>query len=242
MLGKDKDRYGRPVKVDLTKEKMEEFFAVSNLETLKNKLEKNLKYTPKIFNFYGLNNHARERFKIIQKKQRFFNKITKRIAPNPKTIIALGDAKFASTCKGLSSCPIAKVVEALSRERQVVLIPETNTTRKCSYCRSKSGITKQGVSKRTATSTSGKEYRVPIHGLRHCTKCSQNVNRDKNAARGIFYSFKHHYKHGCLPAYLKRRKRKVYSRKSESDDPISTNPSKRRCVNHEVKAAIYSNS
>ena len=58
-------------------------------------------------------------------------------------------------------------------------------------------------------------------------------------ARGIFYSFKHHYKHGCLPAFLKRRKRRVYSRKSESDDPIVTKP---RCVNHYVKAAIDSNS
>ena len=37
VYGKEKDLMGNPVKVDLTKEKMEEFFAVSNLETLKNK-------------------------------------------------------------------------------------------------------------------------------------------------------------------------------------------------------------
>ena len=73
-------------------------------------------------------------------------------------------------------------------------------------------------------------------------KCSQNLNRDKNATIGIFYSFKHHYKHGCLPAFLQRRKRKVYRRKSESDDPINTEPHKRQCVSHEVKAAINSNS
>ena len=61
---------------------------------------------------------------------------------------------------------------------------------------------------------------------------------DKNAGMGIFYSFKHNYKHGCLPReystlmlniLLQRRKRKVYRRKSESDDPINTKPHKKQC-------------
>jgi len=215
----------------------------SNLDVLSTHLKENLKFAPELFKFYGSNNHARERFKIIQKKQRFFNKIACEIAPDPRTIVALGNAKFASSCKGLSSCPIAKVVDALARERQVVITPETNTTRKCSYCCTRNAITKQTLSKRISISVSGKEYNNPIHGLRHCMKCSQNLNRDKNAARGIFYSFKHHYKHGCLPAYLTRRKRKVYSSQShQSNKPISTLKHKRRRVNHEFKAVIESNS
>ena len=45
------------------------------------------------------------------------------------------------------------------------------------------------------------------------------MNRDKNAARGIFYAFLNNYKHGCMPAFLN----KVFKRgeKSNSDKPLS---------------------
>ena len=157
-----------------------------------------------ILGYYGSRNHARKRFKLRQNKDRFYDTIVKDIAPDPNTIIALGDAKFAATCSGLSSCPIAKVVDALARRRRVVTVPEYNTTKRCSHCKSPDAVTIQAKSNRTRMSVSGKKYRIPIHGLRHCTKCSQCVNRDKNAARGIFYAFLNNYKHGCMPAFLNK--------------------------------------
>ena len=109
----------------------------------------------------------------------------------------MGDGQFAATINGLASCPIAKVVETLARKRRVVYVPEYNTTKRCSYCKSPDAVTTGAKSDQTRVSASGHEYRVPIHGLRHCTKCSQCVNRDANAARGIFFAFANYYNHGC---------------------------------------------
>jgi hypothetical protein len=105
----------------------------------------------------------------------------------------------------LSACPIAKLVKALSKERRVLIVPEPNTTKMCSYCRCSEGVTVQARSNRLKKSVSGKKYRIPIHGLRHCTKCSQCLNRDKNASRCIFYSFKNYYLKGCLPFFLRKK-------------------------------------
>jgi len=198
-----------------------------------------LKHAKTLLGYYGSRNHARKRFEIRQSRDRFYSTIVNEIAPDPKTVIALGcmvapvhaggDAKFAATHSGLSSCPIAKVVDSLARNRRVVITPEYNTTKRCSYCRTPLAVTKPAKSNRTKTSVSGTQYRIPIHGpawtapsmqgLRHCTKCSQCVNRDKNAARGIFYAFLNNYKHGCMPAFLN----KVFKRgeKSNSDKPLS---------------------
>ncbi len=191
----------------------------TNFKLCKDNLEIHAQHSNIILRYYGSRNHARKRFKIRQNKDRFYNTIVKDIAPDPMTVIALGDAKFAATCSGLSSCPIAKVVDALARRRRVVTVPEYNTTKRCSYCRTADGVTVQAKSNRTNVSISGKKYRIPIHGLRHCTKCSQCVNRDKNAARGIFYAFLNNYKHGRMPAFLN----KVFKRgeKSNSDQLFS---------------------
>ena len=76
----------------------------------------------------------------------------------------------------------------------------------------------RGVKPSNIQQKSQKPNKKPIHGLRHCTKCSQCVNRDKNAARGIFFAFMNHYKHGCMPAFLKMLNR---GNKSNS---VSNNP------------------
>ncbi len=95
----------------------------------------------------------------------------------------------------------------------------------------------RALSDRIKINKSGKEYRVPIHGLRHCTKCTQCLNRNENASRRIFFSFRNHYKHGCLPRFLKR-KRVVYSGESV---PNTKSSIKKRCTVH-VKKTLQSNS
>jgi hypothetical protein len=158
-----------------------------------------------LLDFYGSRNHCRRKFEMVKCKQRIFKELVNEIAPDPNTIIVLGNAKFATVIKGLSACPIAKLVKALSKERRVLIVPEPNTTKMCSYCRCSEGVTVQARSNRLKKSVSGKKYRIPIHGLRHCTKCSQCLNRDKNASRCIFYSFKNYYLKGCLPFFLRKK-------------------------------------
>ena len=204
----------------------------SNINIFIENMKINLQHASKLLKFYGSNNQARRKFNIIQKTQRFYNKITSKIAPDPKTIIALGHAKFAISHKGLSNCPIARVVNYLSRERRVVIVPETNTTKMCSYCRHTDGITVSGISDKEKISKSGKKYRQRIHGLRHCKKCNQCLNRDANASRGIYFSFKNHYKNGCLPRFL-RRKRIVCS------GDVNVNNKKQKLNVHETTDESY---
>ena len=133
-------------------------------------------HATKILSYYGSRNHARARFRIRQQRDRFFSTIADEIAPDKNTVIALGDGQFAATINGLASCPIAKVVETLARKRRVVYVPEYNTTKRCSYCKSPDAVTKGAKSDQTMVSASGHEYHVPIHGLRHCT--SRGIPRD----------------------------------------------------------------
>jgi hypothetical protein len=105
----------------------------------------------------------------LWQRDRFFLTIADEIAPDKNTVIALGDGQFAATINGLASCPIAKVVETLAHKRRVVYVPEYNTTKRCSYCKSPDAVTKGAKSDQTRVSGSGHEYRVQIHGLRHCT-------------------------------------------------------------------------
>ena len=75
---------------------------------------------PKILSYYGSRNHARARFRIRQQRDRFFSTIA-----------------------------IAKVVETLARKRRVVYVPEYNTTKRCSYCKSPDAVTKGAKSDQT---------------------------------------------------------------------------------------------
>jgi len=70
----------------------------SNLETFKINLSTQLKGWNKISSFYRKTAHARMRFNCKQKEQRFIMKLVDRIAPDGKTIIAMGSAKFATNC------------------------------------------------------------------------------------------------------------------------------------------------
>ena len=51
----------------------------NSYETLLNNLDEHVQQAPKVLNFYGSIRHSRERFKMIQKKQRFFSKISEEI-------------------------------------------------------------------------------------------------------------------------------------------------------------------
>ena len=161
------------------------------------------------------------------------SQIVNELVPDPETIVALGNAKFATTIKSLGSTPIAKIVKVLAENRRVVIVPEVNTTKRCSYCQTNKQNTKQAYRKdkckdcrKDNRDTSTKQYKKTIHGLRHCTKCSQSLNRDKNAARGIFFSFRHLYRHGCLPAFLRKfsgRGKGIKTREmSDSTEPSTT--------------------
>lgn len=136
-----------------------------DLDTYVKHLDVVLKCSRKLIAFYGSRNQARRKFRRLQKRQRFMSTIAQRIAPNKNTIIALGDAKFAACCPGLSACPIAKVVQELAKTRRVVITPEYNTTKRCSHCKSINGNTISGRSTTWKTNCKGKKYRPLIHGL-----------------------------------------------------------------------------
>jgi len=70
----------------------------------------------RVIGFYGSRNMSRQKFKRYKLRQQFMSTIVNRIAPEPETVVALGNAKFAVSRPGLSACPIAKVVQELVRE------------------------------------------------------------------------------------------------------------------------------
>ena len=70
---------------------------VSDYDILLNRLKIVLSHSKDLKNIYGSRNHARKRFRRNQLKQKFYDEIVKRIAPDPNTIIAMGSAKFATT-------------------------------------------------------------------------------------------------------------------------------------------------
>ena len=107
------------------------------LELFQKNLHIHLEVARDIIGFYGTRNRARQRFKLIQNKQRFMSQIVNELVPDPETIVALGNAKFATTIKSLGSTPIAKIVKVLADNRRVVIVPEVNTTKRCSYCQTK---------------------------------------------------------------------------------------------------------
>lgn len=156
---------------------------MSDFSVLTERVATTLELFPRLFSLYGTRNHARRRFGRVQSKQRFYDTIVDKIAPNPKTIIAMGDAKFATCTVGLSATPIAKIVSRLSRERRVVMTPETCTTMRCSRCRTLDVNTIQAISStKQVSKRTGHGYYPGIHGLRHCQQCTQSWNRDFNAA------------------------------------------------------------
>jgi transposase len=200
----------RILKLNNMKEVLEELsensLKESNYEALCEKMKINLKHAVKLFSVYGTRNHARKRFDRVRKKQSFYSTIAKKIAPDPETIIVMGDAKFSKTRVGLSACPIAKITERLSKTRRVVMTPETCTTMKCSCCRDNEVNTVSAVSKTKRTSKrTGKDYYPKIHGLRHCKKCAKSWNRDFNAARNIFFMFHSLLTQSIRALYLKRK-------------------------------------
>ena len=207
-------RYDKQMKRILKINKMKQVLQELSENSLKesrydefcNKMKINLKHTNKLFNVYGTRNHARKRFDRVRQKQSFYSTITNRIAPNPETVIVMGNAKFSSTRVGLSACPIAKITERLSKSRKVVMTPETCTTMRCSCCRNEEVNTISAIStiKKTSKRT-GKDYYPKIHGLRHCKKCTKSWNRDFNAARNIFFMFQSLMTEGIRASYLKRK-------------------------------------
>ena len=166
----------KPILEELSKNTLK----VSDFDLFRKHLEVVIKHLPKVMSVYSTINQARKRFRRRQLKQSFLDTIVQKIAPNPKTIIVLGDAKFAVSCKGLSACPIALVVARLAKERRVVVTPEHCTTMRCSCCREKDVNTISAISKKKKTSKrTGKTYRPKIHGLRHCQKMCSVVGKGR---------------------------------------------------------------
>ena len=194
----------KPILEELSKNSLK----VSNFDIFKQHLKVVIDHLPKVMSVYSTMNQARKRFRRRQLKQSFLDTIVKKIAPDPKTIIVLGDAKFAVSRKGLSACPIALVVAQLAKERRVVVTPETCTTMRCSKCRTLDVNTVSAISTREETSKrTGITYHPKIHGLRHCKKCAQTWGRDVNAARNIFFMF-------CSLVFWDRRAPYLEKRKS----------------------------
>ena len=60
-----------------------------DFELFQKNLHIHLRVAHDIIGFYGTRNRARQRFKLIQNRQRFMSQIVNELVPDPKTIIAL---------------------------------------------------------------------------------------------------------------------------------------------------------
>ena len=140
-----------------------------------------------IFKTWGSQKDRSRRMLRNRRKQQFYDRVASQYFPEKDAIVCIGDGHIETTLKGLTTCPIAKIVRAISKRRRVVFIPEAYTSQKCSECQSSHCVTTTvpAIHKGLQTTSNGKVYVSTIHGLRQCPHCARTWNRDHNAARNI---------------------------------------------------------
>lgn len=148
--------------------------------------QRELRASP-MFKTWGNEKDRSRRMLRNRRKQQFYDQVASRYFPEEDAIVCVGNGHIETTLKGLATCPIAKIMRAISRRRRVVFVPEAYTSQKCSECQSSDCVTMKvpAIHKGLQTSSNGRVFFPTIHGLRQCPHCARTWNRDHNAARNI---------------------------------------------------------
>jgi hypothetical protein len=151
---------------------------------------------------YGSVSIRRVAFDCYMKKQKMLARVSRKLVPDAKTVLAWGDGDFAHTRRGLATS-VSGTIAHFIKERhkdKLRITPEHRTSMLCSCCEMKMKHVVHGFVMRQ----NGQRYRVrrepdgafirrEIHGLYQCSLegCYTRWDRDKNAAiniRNVFLS------------------------------------------------------
>jgi transposase len=147
---------------------------VSSSQAFRSYLQFALRNMTMMIQFFNAVRWKRLRWKAYIAKEKAWDTLVKRITFNdPRTIVALGDGKFAHNSRGHPTTPTKQLRKRLRGKCRLRMVDEWRTSIECSLCR-------HSLPKKTR-----------IWQVKVCPDCLTNWNRDVNGARNIRAIFLH---------------------------------------------------
>ena len=136
----------------------------------------------RLWSFYGHKWFRRKRFDLKIKSQQAYDEAANRIiGKDRKTLAVFGDAFWDLKPRGLSSGPVASIMNYVAAKLStVILVDEYNTSKMCSTCCTKL------------------VQRSSVYALFNCKSCIKTWNRDVNASLNMETIFNNYRKGGSL--------------------------------------------